>query len=55
MQSGPDAFDESRIVMTFLTILGFAEVLSGLLNRGGAADLPLLRILSVTYYTSAFV
>ena len=84
IQSGPDAFDESRFVMTFLTILGVIEILcsfklvlegktgkeipessrleflekilaknfalsdaqdntSGLLNRGGTADLPLLR------------
>ena len=26
-QSGPDAFDESRFVMTFLTILGVTEIL----------------------------
>ena len=88
IQSGPDAFDESRFVMTFLTILGVTEILcnfrlvlegktgkeipessrfeflekflannfalsdaedstSGPLNRGGIADLPLLRTLSV--------
>ena len=86
IQSGPDAFDESRFVMTFLTILGVVEILcslrlvlegktskeipessrfeflekflannfalsdaedntSGPLNRGGIADLPLLRTL----------
>ena len=83
IQSGPDAFDESRFIMTFLTILGVMEILcsflegktdkelpklskleflekflannfalsdaedntSGLLNRGGIADLPLLRTL----------
>ena len=86
IQSGPDAFDESRFVMTFLTILGAMEILcsfrlilegktgkeipessrfeflekllannfalsdaedntSGPLNRGGIADLPLLRTL----------
>ena len=86
IQSGPDAFDESRFVMTFLTILGVMEILcsfrlvlegktgkeipessrfeflekflannfalsdaedntSGPLNRGGIADLPLLRTL----------
>ena len=86
LQSGPDAFDESRFVMTFLTVLGVIEMLcsfrlvlegktgkeipdsarleflekflannfalsdaedstSGLLNRGGIADLPLLRTL----------
>ena len=28
IQSGPDAFDESRFVMTFLTILGVMEVCS---------------------------
>ena len=27
MQSGPGAFDESRFVMTFLTILGVTEIL----------------------------
>ena len=86
IQSGPDAFDKSRFVMTFLTILGVMEILSsfrlvldvkthkeipessrfeflekflannfalsdaedntsGPLNRGGIADLPLLRTL----------
>ena len=90
IQSGPDAFDESRLVMTFLTIMGVngnimqfqmgnfqflegktseeipqssrLELLektlasnfalsdakgntSGPLNRGGMADLPLLRTL----------
>ena len=86
IQSGPDAFDESRFAMTFLTILGDKEILcsfrldlegktgkeipessrlellekilannfalsdaedntSRLLNRGGIADLPLLRTL----------
>ena len=86
IHSGPDVFDESRFVMTFLTILGVMETLcsfrlllegkidkeiressrlellekflannlalsdaedntSGPLNRGGIADLPLLRTL----------
>ena len=27
MQSGPGAFDESRFIMTFLTILGVTEIL----------------------------
>ena len=27
IQSGPDAFDESRFVMTFLTILGVIDIL----------------------------
>ena len=27
IQSGPDAFDESRLVMTFLTISGVMEIL----------------------------
>ena len=86
IQSGPDAFDESRFVLTFLTNLGVMEILcsfrlvlegktgkeipeslrleflekflvnnfalsdaedntSGPLNRGGTADLPLLRTL----------
>ena len=86
IQSGPNAFDESRLAMTFLTILGVIEILcslrlvlegktgkeipessrleflekflannfavshakdnsSGPLNRGGIADLLLLRTL----------
>ena len=86
IQSEPDVFDESRFIMTFLTILGVIEILcsfrlvlegktgkeipessrleflekflannfalseaedntSGPLNRGGIADLPLLRTL----------
>ena len=85
IQSGPDAFDESRFVMTFLTILGVMEICSfrlvleektgkeipeslrfevlekfsannfalsdaedntsSPLNRGGTADVPLLRTL----------
>ena len=86
IESGPDAFDESRFIMTFLNILGVMETLcsfrlvpegktgkeipepsrleflekflannfalsdgednaSSLLNRGGVADLPLLRTL----------
>ena len=86
IQSGPDAFEESRFVMTLLIILGVMEILcsfrlvlegktgkeipessrfeflekflannfalsdaedntSGPLNRGGIADLPLLRTL----------
>ena len=83
IQSGPDAFDNSRIIMTFLTTSGVREICdfrlfvegktvkqtpessrleflqklsannfalsdredntSGLLNRKGIADLPLLR------------
>ena len=27
IQPGPDAFDESRFIMTFLTILGVTEIL----------------------------
>ena len=86
IQAGPSAFDESRFVMTFLSILGVIDIIcsfrlvlegktgkempetsrfeflekflannfalsdaedntSGLLNRGGIADLPLLRTL----------
>ena len=86
IQSGQDAFDDSRFAMTFLTILGVMEILcsfrlvlegkagkeipessrfeflekflannfalsdaedntAGPLNRGGIADLPLLRTL----------
>ena len=29
IQSGPDAFDKSRLVMTFLTIFGVTEILCG--------------------------
>ena len=93
IQSGPDAFDESRFVMTFLTILGVTQILcsfrlvleektgkkipessrleflekflacnfalsdaedstSGPLNRGGIADLPLLRTLLAIHQKS---
>ena len=87
IQPGADPFEESRFIMTFLTILGVTEILcsfrlvpegtadkgikssrleflekffannfafsdaedntSGLLNRAGIADLPLLRTLLV--------
>ena len=30
IQSGPDAFDKSRFIMTFLTILGVTEILCSL-------------------------
>ena len=86
---GPDVFDESRLVMTFLTILGITKICSfrlvlegktgkeipessrleflekfsannfalsdaedntsGPLNRGGIADLPLLRTLLASH------
>ena len=93
IQSGPDAFDESRLVMTFLTILGLMEILcsfrlvlkgktgeeipessrleflekflannftlsdaedntSGPLNKGGIADLTLLRTLLAIHQKS---
>ena len=93
IQSGRDAFDESRFVMTFLTILGVMDILcsfrlvlegktgkeipessrfefsgkflannfaladaedntSGPLNRGGVADLPLLRTLLAIHQKS---
>ena len=93
IQSGPDAFDESRFAMTFSTILGIMEILcsfrlvlegktgkgisgssrfeflenflannfalsdaegntSGPLNRGGIADLPLLRTLLAIHQKS---
>ena len=39
IQSGPDEFDESRFVMTFLTILGVTEILcSFILVLEGATD-----------------
>ena len=91
--SGPDAFDESRFIMTFLIILGVMKILysfrlvlegktsteipessrleflekflannfalshaedntSGPLNRGGIADLPLLRTLLAIHQKS---
>ena len=91
--SGPDAFDKSRFIMTFLTILGVTDILcsfklvlegetgkeipessrleflekfsannfalshaedntSGPFNRGGIADLPLLRTLLAIRQTS---
>ena len=90
---GPDAFDKSRFITTFLTILGVTEILysfklvlegktskeipessrlefkekfsannfalsdaedntSGLLNRGGIANLPLLRTLLAIHQKS---
>ena len=93
IQSGPDAFDESRFIMTFLTILGVIEILcsfrlvleektgkeipessrleilekflannfassdaehntSGSLNRGGIADLALLRTILAIHQKS---
>ena len=93
IQLRPDAFDESRLVVTFLTILGVTDILcsfrlvlegktdkeipessrleflekflannfalshaedntSGPLNRGGTADLPLLRILLAIHQKS---
>ena len=92
IQSGPDAFDKSRFVMTFLTILGITKICcfrlvlegktgketpessrlellekfsandfalsdtedntSGSLNRGGIADLPLLRTLLAIWQKS---
>ena len=93
IQAGLDAFDKSRFVMTFLTILGVMEILSSFrlvlegktgkeipessrfgfcekilannfalldaedntsspFNRGGIADLPLLRILLAIYQKS---
>ena len=93
IQSGPDVFDESMFVMTFLTILGVMEILCsfrlvlegktgkvvpessrfeflekflannftlsdaedntfGPLNRGGIADLPLLRTLLAIHQKS---
>ena len=54
VQSGPDAFDKSRFLVTFSSILGTInnftssdaeDNTSMLLNRGGIADLPLLRTL----------
>ena len=93
IQSGPDSFDKSRFIMTFLTILGVMDILcsfrlvlegktdkeipessrfeflekflgnnfalsdavdnnSGPLNRGGIADLPLLRTLLAIHQNS---
>ena len=43
IQSGPDVFDESRFVMTFLTILGVTEILCSIrlvLVRKTAKEIP---------------
>ena len=43
IQSGPDAFDESRFVMTFLTILGVTEILCSfrlVLERKTGKEIP---------------
>ena len=38
IQSGPEAFDESRFVMTYLTILGVTEICSFRLVLKGKSD-----------------
>ena len=50
IQSGPDAFDESRFIMIKFLAKNFAlseaeNNTSGPLNRGGMGDLPFLRTL----------
>ena len=43
MQTGPDAFDESRFIMTFLTILGVMEILCNfrlVLNGKTGKEIP---------------
>ena len=43
IQSGPDAFDESRFVMTFLTILGVMDILCSfrlVLERKTGKEIP---------------
>ena len=43
IQPGPDAFDESRFVMTFLTILGVTEILCSfrlVLEGKAGKDIP---------------
>ena len=43
IQSGPDTFDESRLVITFLTILGVMEILCGfrlVLGRKTDKEIP---------------
>ena len=53
IQSGPDTFDESRFVTKLLYTIASNNIAlsdaedttSGPLNRGGIADLPLLRTL----------
>ena len=43
IQSGPDAFDESRFIMTFLTILGVTEILCSfrlVLERKTGKEIP---------------
>ena len=40
IQSGPNAFDESRFVMTFLIILGIIEIFKFRLVLEGRAEIP---------------
>ena len=43
IQSGPDTFDESRFIMTFLTILGVTEILCSfrlVLERKTGKEMP---------------
>ena len=43
IQSGPDAFDKSRFIMTFLTILGVPEILCSfklVLDRKAGKEIP---------------
>ena len=43
IQSGQDAFDKSRLVMTFLTILGVTEILCSfrlVLERKASKEIP---------------
>ena len=44
IQSGPDAFDESRFIMTFLTILGVMDILCSfrlvLEGKTGGKEIP---------------
>ena len=43
IESGPDTFDESRFIMTFLTILGVTEILCSfrlVLERKTGKEIP---------------
>ena len=43
IQSGPDAFDESRVAMTFSTILGAVEILCSIrlvVERKAGIEVP---------------
>ena len=50
IQSGPDAFDESRFVLTFLTILGLIEILCSFRLEGKKQGLFLALMFTTVYF-----